>query len=425
MGFLIVLLNVMIITITIWVVIRDNKRGKTPLFSLRNVFLFGLLYFQSFGLFSWILDRPSNGWWYVAVRDAGYETSMKYVLMLMTFLLFFLAVYRIINFRLRPRPLDPVARLSPLSMAHLAILLTLVAIVIWLAGRFGLKDLLRFISSGIGITATGAAAWAWCDRRRNPFFLVVLIGVALVNTAPHLTEYGRRGLVSIAGIVAWVMFYRIYFRFNPTKILIVSLIIAIPALVLLAAFSEARVKRPDSVRESIDYMMHADINKGLRRLATFQGSAPISIWCIENYPIPYSYRHMYTPKAFCWFFIPRSVWPGKPPGLGISIPRQAGMKRVGGLNVGAGLIGHASAEGGWYAVIVYAFLLAIGLKLTDSILIAWPSPLYRITFAAALGDLFATCRGEVNYFLDIVLMSTVSGFVAMYFLARFFSRRPQ
>jgi hypothetical protein len=422
MGALVILLDILVIVITVWVVMSDNKWRRTPLFSLRNVFLFGLLYFQSFGLLSWVLDRSANSPWYELIRDSDFETSLVYVSRLLAFLLTFLAVYKLVKIPVRPRPPDSVARLTPLSMAQMAILLTVIAIGIWLLGRFGLKDLMRFISSGIGVTATGAAAWAWSDRRKNPFFLTVLIGVAIVNLAPHLTEYGRRGLLSIAGVIAWVAYYRIYFRFKPIKIAIVSVIIAVPTLIVLAAFSEARVKRPDSVRESIEYMVSADIKKGFRRLATFQGSAPISVWCVENYPHPNEYRHMYTPKAFVWFFVPRSFWPEKPQGLGISIPKLAGMTRVGGLNVGAGIIGHASAEGGWYAVFVYAVLLAVGLKIMDTILIARPSPLYRITFAAALGDLFATSRGEVNYFLDIVVMSVFSGFVAMYFLSLLFPK---
>ncbi len=425
MAAAVIVLNFAVIAITVWVIIGDNRRGTTPFFSLRNVFLFGLLYFQSFGLLSWVLDRPSNSPWHAIIRDSNYESSLTYVSMLLTFLLVFLTTYKLFKIRFRPKALDSVAGLSPLSMAQLAILLTIMAIAIWLAGRFGLKELMRFISSGIGVTATGAAAWAWSDRRKNPFFLSVLIGVALVNLAPHLTEYGRRGLLSIAGIVAWVMYYRIYFRFKPIKIVIVSLIIAIPTLTVLAAFSEARVKRPDSVAESLEFMVNADIKKGLRRLATFQGSAPISIWCVENHPSPNEYRHMYTPKAFVWFFLPRTFWPDKPQGLGITIPRLAGMTRVGGLNVGAGMIGHASAEGGWYAVILYAFLMAVGLKIMDAIVIARPSPLYRITFASALGDLFATSRGEVNYFLDIVLMSTVSGFVAIYLVSKLFPKQRQ
>ena len=283
--------------------------------------------------------------------------------------------------------------------------MTGLAIGVWLAGRFGMQDLMRFIAAGIGVTATGLAAWAWTSRLKELPYIAFVAMIALVNLVSHLTDYGRRGMVSVAAIVVWVLYYRIAYKFSTTKVIWVAILAGSPMLVLLAAFSEARVKRPDTTAEAIQYMIGADIGKGLRRLATFQGSAPISMWCIENYPEHSNYRHCYTAKALVWFFVPRAFWKGKPDGLGKAIPALAGMRNVGGLNVGAGMIGHACAEGGWYALLLYAAIIAAGLKVLDRLVVTHPSPLYRIPIASALGDLFATSRGEVNFFLDIMIIS--------------------
>jgi len=167
-------------------------------------------------------------------------------------------------------------------------------------------------------------------------------------------------------------------------------------------------------------MMKADIGRGMGRLMTFQGSAPISIWCMENFPKPNGYRHLYTLQATGWFFLPRAVWPDKPAGLGIQIPRMAGMRRVGGLNVGAGMVGHAMAEGGVYALIVYAMLLGIGIKFVDSLILQKNSVYYTVPLAASLGNVFATCRGEVNYFIDLTIISLVSAFIVTFVLGRLF-----
>ena len=88
------ILNIFCIVVTIGVVVRDNQRRRTALFSFRNVFLAGYLYFQSFGFFSWILDKNSNGWWGAVVSDRNYQSSIMYGLMLNGFLLVFLIVYR-------------------------------------------------------------------------------------------------------------------------------------------------------------------------------------------------------------------------------------------------------------------------------------------------------------------------------------------
>ena len=407
------ILNIFCIVVTIGVVVRDNQRRRTALFSFRNVFLAGYLYFQSFGFFSWILDKNSNGWWGAVVSDRNYQSSIMYGLMLNGFLLVFLIVYRQFPIKLKQQKLVSRSLQTPSYLMRLAVVMTVLSLTVWLMGQFAARDLLRHMSSGIGVTATGLATWALAYRIRNPVFIAMVAVIALLSLAPHLTDYGRRGIVYVAGVIAWVLFYRVTFKFNPARVFIVTILVGFPMLIVLAAFSEARVKRPDSTADAINYMMEADINKGMRRLATFQGAAPISIWCLENFPKPYDYRHCYTAKASVWFFVPRSIWPEKPPGLGVSIPRMAGMRGVGGLNVGAGLIGHACAEGGWYALILYAILLAIFLKWMDTLVLRRPSPLYQIPLASALGELFATARGEVNYFIDIMIISIITGFIVL------------
>ncbi len=417
MIYVALLLNCICIVITVFVVLRENSKKIVPLFSLRNVFLFGFLYFQSFGFFSWLLDRDSQGWWSFLVSDENYETSVYYGVCLNIFLIVFLVTYRFFKFKAKPE--KKIRELEPVQLFQLAIIMTLIAIAVWFLGRFGFRDLMRFISSGIGVTATGFAAWAWTSRVKNPAFILLVFAIAMVNLTPHLTDYGRRGIVSIAAIVAWVLYYRVSFRFNPVKLGVVTVLIAIPMLFVIAAFSEARVRRPESTVQAVQYMLKADINRGMRRLATFQGSAPISMWCMEHHPSPHRYRHCHSAAAFFFFFVPRSIWPEKPDGLGKSIPRLAGLKRVGGLNVGAGLTGHAFAEGGLYALVLYAVLIAILLKTIDIFIVVKISAIYRIPLAAGLGDLFATARGEVNFFLDIMMISIVSGLLVAMVLTRF------
>ena len=85
MFFAATLLNICCILITLYAIVGDNTKKKVPLVSLRNIFLLGFLYFQSFGFFSWLYDRPSNGWWDFVIRDHQHYTSFTYGLMLNAF----------------------------------------------------------------------------------------------------------------------------------------------------------------------------------------------------------------------------------------------------------------------------------------------------------------------------------------------------
>ncbi len=421
MVFLCTVLNILCITIVIGKIILDHKAAKVQLFSLRNVFITGFLYFQSFGIFSWLFDRDANGWWAYLVTERNLETTLIYCFMLNAFVISFFVCYELI--RIRVRPYIPKHPLRAKDCFRVASILTSCCIGSWLVGFFVLQDLLQFIATGIGVAATGFAAWGWSSRVKHPTYIAYLVIIAALSCFPQFTEFGRRGMVSIAGVIAWVVFYRVSFSANIPKLMIYSAIVVLPMLIVLAKFSEVRGKRPKSVQEAVELMVPADTVRGFSRIATFQGAAPISIWCLHHHPRRFKYRHCHTIGAFFWIAVPRSIWAGKPQGLGINIPKMANLKRVGGLNVGAGLIGHASAEGGWYALFLYAFLLALLFKFLDSLVLAKATPLYRVPLAAALGDIFATSRGEVNFFLDIMALSILVAFVLSMMVVRLFVGR--
>jgi hypothetical protein len=214
-------------------------------------------------------------------------------------------------------------------------------------------------------------------------------------------------------VIAWVGYRNIFHRISVIKAFAVFLVITSPMVLLLAAFSEARVRRPKTVAQSIEYMLEADIVHGLSRLGTFQGSAIISMWCMENFPRPYGYRHLHTLRATVHYFIPRAFWKEKPEGLGIQIPGMARLRNVGGLNVGAGLIGHAMAEGGIYAIVIYSVLIGYGLKFMDVYVETRSHFAYSIPMLSGLGQLFAVPRGEVNFFIDVMLIGIVSSFICI------------
>ena len=413
MKFLVLIINALIAVGVISIVASDNRKGKVPLFSCRNVFLAGFLFFQNFGLNAWLLNRFGDAFWAYRVRDVDSMTSLKYVALQFICLLFIFGAYKFFNPRFRKSQRIDSQKISQQSLVLQSLALSLLATLVWGAGFIALKDLCVFISSGVGATATGVATYAWLRDRENPLLLALLVFVGAASCLPHLTEYGRRGLVSLAMIVAWVGHLKVMVRVNVPKLTMAILLFTSPMLVLLAAFSQARVRNPKSVSQAVKYMMEADIVHGLRRLANFQGSSTISMWCMEKYPERFEYRHLYSARATVHFFVPREFWPDKPIGLGIQIPKQARLRNVGGLNVGAGLIGHAMCEGGLYALIIYSILIGYGLKWMDNYVFSRSHLIYTLPMLSGLGQLFATPRGEVNFFIDAMLIGIVTSMLAM------------
>lgn len=412
MTFVLIIVNVAVAVAVINIMAKDNRAGQVPLFCCRNIFLMGFLFFQNFGLVVWLLNRRSHGQWAYRIRDSDSLTSLIYIACQSVALFFVFVAYR----HFKPRfqaPSNPLPSPSQTTCVIYAIGLSVIATLVWGLGFLVLKDLMVYISAGVGSTATGIAAYAWFRDRQNAalFFLLFVVGVA--SCLPHLTEYGRRGLLSLALVVAWAGHRKVIVHVNMTKLALVTLVLTSPMLVLLAAFSEARVRRPKSVGQAVEYMMEADLIHGFQRLANFQGSAVISMWCMEKYPKQFEYRHLYSARATVHYFIPRAFWPDKPEGLGIQIPDLARLRNVGGLNVGAGYIGHAMAEGGWYALILYSLLVGIGLKWMDGYVESRSHPVYAIPMLSGLGQLFAVPRGEVNFFIDTMFIGIVCSLFCM------------
>ncbi len=423
MWYLALALNLLAIVVTVHIVLRDNRTKIVPLFSFRNIFLAGYLYFQAFGLFLWLFNRRGHSWWSYLIVDNNFTTTANYTLLLNLFLVIFLLTYRLLPLKFRQVPLRHPSLAYPHRLMRLSVVMTFIAILVYIAGFFALNALCGLMAAGIGSTAVGLATWAWTRRINQPNYLFLLGIIVLINLTPHLTSFGRRGIVSLAFMIAWVIYYRVSFRFNPVKVAVISVFVGSPILIALAAFSEVRVHRPETPYEAVQLMVNADLRSGFERLATFQGSAVISMWCMEKHPEPHGYRWFHSLRATFHHFIPRAYWPEKPTGLGIMIPKLAGLKRVGGLNVGAGLIGHAAAEGGWPVLIAYAFILGAVLRLLDHLVLTHSSPLYRVPFACALGELFAVSRGEVAFFLDNMFIASFSGFMCLQVLLIFFTSK--
>ena len=70
-----------------------------------------------------------------------------------------------------------------------------------------------------------------------------------------------------------------------------------------------------------------------------------------------------------------------------------------GFSIGPGLLGHAAAEGGFYALIVYAAVFGLFVRYFDAILERAPTqPFIALPIGSSLGNLIGIPRGEAANF---------------------------
>ncbi len=316
------------------------------------------------------------------------------------------------------------ASLHPRHAIGISIVLSFIAMAIWLVSILTKQSaVVLYAASGMGATAAGLACWAACQRYQNVALWAFAFGTGFLHFLPHLTSYGRRGMLSICLAMLWAAYHQALWKFGRTWIFMAVTLIVFPFTIAIAAFSEARVTWPETIGEAIDNLRKADIAKGLERLTSLQGSTDVSMWCIENYPNIFDSRPFGTIVAVAVYPIPREIWAGKPDGLGKAVPRLSGMQGYGGLNLGAGLIGHIAAEGKWPCLFLYAFLFGLTIAYCDRFNASISDPLSFIPMGCALGELYAFARGELSFFAVIFATSTISSFLICRVLKRVLLQR--
>mgnify|MGYP006286692951 CR=1 FL=1 len=407
---------------------RDHNRGRLGLISIRNVFLLGFIHFQLLSVALWLAGSESyrDRWVIRPLRelvDRGSNTSMWFVIWALLFLTFYMLAYHRSRWITRLAKKVPAPQAMPLDsrLLFISAIGTLIAITCWYLQLLPIVGpLLRFVGAGVGAVSCGLAGWVWARRLWNLPMLAYTFGLVLANILPMMMgQIGRRQMLSMAAAVVWGVFFRRLYATRSGKLVVGTILLAILPLMLLGMFSEVRGARPTSFNDLTALLGNADMLRGTTTMLYPQDSGPASLWVMEYYPERFEYRHLHSPKAFVIYFIPRDFWPEKPSSLGILVPDQAEIRGRGNLNIGPGLIGQAMAEGGWYALIIYALLLGWATRWLDQVAILnFRNPFVLMPIGAALGDTFALARGELSFFADIIFMSVFGSMIVVFILAK-------
>lgn len=408
--------------------LRQHLNGTCELVSIRNVAILGFILFQ---LTSPAISLFSGSFHPYNIANPAWA-GLEFAAMASVFLVVALWSYR------RGWGATRLAQLVPTSWAvpRDATLLFLSAIVTVLAAalRFGVQvPLIGIVANQVGTAlaavASGLVAWVWGRRLLNP--LLICLGALIVAANLGIVMFGgfgRRGLVAVGAALIWGMYYSHWRYLAAPAILSRLAIVSIPPVLIVALFSSVRHsgEHERTVLEHVQEMTaHGRFGEGLLKLVVGQNVGSVSMWLIEAYPESFDYRHLMTLRYFLFYPVPRMWWPDKPAGLGQLIASQAQIPYVDkkALNIGPGIIGTAAAEGGWYALVMYAVLGGLFLRFFDQILVInHPSPFVVLPVGAALGEVLGLARGGVASFAFIMVMAVAGSLLCMVAIGRLIER---
>jgi len=408
---------------TVGFVVVRYLRGKDELLSLRNFFLAGFVIFQLSSGVEPMLEQFSGRY---SLMDWD-GTSLIYCLMATGFLVSFLVFYSWGLGAGTAAKLVPTTRAAP----GLPTLILLAVVLTFLSAVFRFSVNVPLVSTLAGkagpsfaAIASGLVAWLWAKRLFNPVMAAVAIAIILANLGIQISgAFGRRSIVAIGGCVLWGMYYS-HWRDLPRLGVLTRLgLAAAPPVIVLAAFTSVRSaqERPSLTEQIQSLASQSSIRDGLRDLASGQGTVPVSMWLIENYPERFEHIHLLGLKYFFYYPIPRMWWSEKPVPLSTMIADKADLEGVSQdvLKIGPGVVGHAAAEGGWYVVIVYGAAFAFLLKFFDSIALRRvDNPFVVLPIGSALGQVVGMPRGEISAFAMNYVLGVVLAYISIIAVAK-------
>ena len=396
-------------------------RGEEELISVRNLAIVGFLYFQVWSL---LYPLVTGNTLHYNVQNIAWA-GVIFCSMATVFVVIFGFVYKrgwIVSWLARKTPIPPASPPEPVLWA-VALVLAPLAMLSKFAVNLPLVGLLTlYAGNSLAAMSAGIAAWIWARRMFNPAVAMMAGALFLVNSfTATIGEFGRRPLIGVAICMLWGMYFSVW-RYQPLRrwLPTMGVLVTVP-LIMLFVYSAARMRHGAS--DTVDALMHGvqssgDISKGFLSIF-YSDTGAIGLWLIETHPDTFEPRPLFTLYYTALNPVPRQWWPEKPYPLGMEITQMAGIRRVGeNMNLGPGIIGHAAAEGGWYALVIYAIVGGLLIRYFDLLVKRAPrNPLIMLPLGSTLGQVVAMPRGETSLFTWIFLFGTGVTYLLMLMLA--------
>lgn len=409
----------------LWKMLRDFQRRTHDLLSLRNFFLLGYVIFQ---LHSAAGSLVSDEYGKFPVTFPAYS---GFIFAIWSTIFLFVFLYTYDRGWLSVRMADRLPRTSvapgALSLLALAVLMTLLAVILRFTVTIPYIGIVA-VNVGIGASAVacGLVGWVWVRQLFNPFLMAYGGAIVMANLVNVVTgAFGRRSLIAVLGAVLWGMYYSRWRYMTVGPMLRRFAILAIIPVLVVALFSSVRSprERGRTAGEHLQAITQGgNIATGLAALSSGQATGAGAMWALESYPERFAHRHLMTVWYFIVYPVPRAWWPDKPWPLSIltaELAMMSGMPR-GVFTAPPGIVGNAAAEGGFYALIIYAVLGGMFVRFFDQLIFnSALSPFVVLPIGSALGQALGLARGETSAFAHIMVQTVVLMWLAMLLAAKF------
>lgn len=126
--------------------------------------------------------------------------------------------------------------------------------------------------------------------------------------------------------------------------------------------------------------------------------------------------------------IPSAMWENKPAPLSKDIARLARIRGVNRdlITIPPGVVGYAAAEGGFYALIIYAIFFGQFTRFFDDLVqLNIGNPYIILPVGCATGHFLGMARGDIAIFANLALVSFVSTWLIMVISSLAFGRSGQ
>jgi len=247
----------------------------------------------------------------------------------------------------------------------------------------------------------------WYRNRTNFGWLVLFLGVfACAALYTMVVSAGRRLLLSVFLGPVLIMYWNDVRHWGRFKTIVTLALAGTFMLGVSAVYSKFRYYSAGGEQRSAraivgqlqDLRAKGDWFGMLRRPLEYFGQSNAQFALLtQRYvaqgvlvPVPLN-----TLRFLATYPIPRKIWSRKPDVIGVKITRD--IVREKGTNWGLGVAGQGAYEGGIYAVVIYAILLAFFMRLIDEPLRQQPdNPFLIYMLASAIPHIVAIPRGDMG-----------------------------
>ncbi len=426
-GMMIFLLWLLAIALGSMMLIQGLQR-KVDFFSIRNLYLTGFIVYC---IHSVILPLSQESFYGFPISDPV-RTAKWYVFFTYVYVAVYLFCYhrvRLVHWlgaKLSPAPSiasDSSLLMFALGLTALAVPLRIVALYVPVAA-----GALLIVSIALAAISSATAGWVWGHRRFNPavlaFVLVILAGCLFVSL---YHTYSRRPLLGILFGFSWGVYYR-WARYLPlTRLFTWMAPLFLVAVTILAAYTAIRRgAHTGSVDQTVQQMAQADVRQGTESIISGQAVGAGALWAVDKFPKTFPMRHLESLKVMLCYYVPRQWWPDKPISLSLDVARLARLKGVNQdtIKLPIGVVGFAAAEGGFYALLIYALFFGQFTRFFDELVQRnLINPFIILPAGCVTGQFLGLARGDIAIFTSIIIVSIVSALLLMQIVRKMIGQR--